>query len=91
MNTVSRFLILVSALNIVGCSSIPKQEVIYTNDWQEEWKTLKLKECYEQSVLITLTTFEMRQQVGEIMTEGQVKDLQGWLMSQCIRFYKLDI
>ena len=92
MKTFLQFLILVCTLTIiVGCSSAPKHEIIYTSSWQNDWKIAKLKECHEQSILITLTTYEVRQQAGEVMTEEAVVELQGWLAGKCSQYYKLDI
>lgn len=91
MNKLLHSLILFSALTVVGCSSSPKQEVIYTSSSENEWKILKLKECKEQSIIITLASFESRQSIGDVMTEEQVMDLQKWLMDRCARFYKLAI
>ena len=91
MNTLHS-LALVSALTmLVGCSSTPKQEIVYTNSQIVEWKALKLKECRDQSVMITLTTYDMRMSSGEVMTDDEVKELQKWLADQCAIYYKLDV
>lgn len=92
MNKLLHSLILFSALTVVGCSSqSAKQEVIYTSSSENEWKILKLKECKEQSIIITLASFESRQSIGDVITEEQVMELQKWLMDRCARFYKLVI
>lgn len=91
MNTLHSLVLLCALTIIVGCTSKQKYNIVYTNDSVVEWKELKLKECNEQSVLITLTSFEMRQAQGGLMTREQVNELQKWLMDSCVRFYKLDI
>ena len=96
MNTLHS-LILLCALTIIvgtttGCStSTQKYDIVYTNDSVVKWKNLKLEECRDQSIIITLTTYDMRLQSGEVMSEGQVVELQKWLMWKCLSYYKLDI
>ena len=92
MNTsLVKVMLLLLVLFSVGCSTAPKHSIIYTNDSVVKWKDAKLRECHEQSVLITLTTYDVRVQSGEVMTEEQVVELQKWLMWQCLSYYKLDI
>lgn len=91
MNTSSCFIIICLLLSITGCTTQPKYDIVYTNESVVKWKTLKLKECEEQSVLITLTTYGHRISKGESMTEQDVVELQKWLMDSCVRFYRLDV
>jgi hypothetical protein len=91
VNTSSCFIIICLFLSITGCTTQPRYSIVYTNDSVVEWKSLKLAECRDQSIIITLTTFDMRLQSGEVMTEGQVIGLQKWLVDQCAMYYKLSI
>ena len=91
MKTPSCFIIICLFLSITGCTTQSKHNIVYTNDSVVEWKHLKLKECEEQSILITLTTYDHRISNGEGMTEEDEVELQKWLVDSCDRFYKLDV
>jgi hypothetical protein len=87
-----RSLVISLALLVVGCSSnIPKQDVVYTSDWETKWKESKLLECRQQVVIITLNTFDSRVGTENEMSLEDVDKLSKWLMDGCIKFYKLDI
>lgn len=91
MNTSLRFFIPCLFLTIVGCTTPPKHNIVYTNDSVVEWRKLKLTECADQSIMITLSVFDTRQQSGQGMTKEEVIVLQKWLSDECAKFYKLDI
>lgn len=86
-------LLLLTAL-LAACSSQQKQEIYYGNGYMwQEYIDQRLKQCYDESAMLTLMMFEADSVSKEprLKTQEDVEKLERMLKDSCANYYKIII
>lgn len=84
------FLLLIALLT--ACSSQQKQEIYYSNGYMwQDYVDQKLKQCHDESAMLTLMMFEADQQSvsPRLRTQEDVEKLERMLKDSCVRYYQI--